>query len=130
MRTRTLLGIAAAAGALVALPGGAGVAGAAVRGASCRAPFQIQYQRGSYFRGDTHQIRITSSHRQISTGVSRITFRWRALNRNRVCGVTLVDGQGRLHRLPTGSQSGSYSFRQGEGPYPFESFTITAARHR
>jgi hypothetical protein len=125
-----LLGIAATAGALVALPGAAGVAGAAAKGSSCRAPFQIQYQRGSYFRGDIRQIRITSSHRQISTGVSRITFRWRALLRNRICGVTLVDGQGRAHRLPSGSQSGSYSFRQGEGPYPFESFTITAARHR
>jgi hypothetical protein len=133
MRTRTSLALLAAC-ALAAPPAAslasAGGRAAAGRGATCANPYAIAYQRGSYFRGDTRQIRITSSHRQIGTGVSRITFRWRALGRNRICSVVLVDGHGMPHRLRSGRISGSYSFRQGEGPYPFESLTIAAARRR
>jgi hypothetical protein len=131
MRTRTLLAAATAAGTIAAVPVAAPAAApAAARGSSCRSPFAIAYQRGSYFRGDIRQIRITSSHRSIGTGLSRITFRWRGLHRNRICSVVLVDGRGRPHRLRSARTHGTYSFRQGEGPFPFRSFTITAARHR
>jgi hypothetical protein len=137
MRTRTSLALLAAC-ALAAPPAASLASGApapartaaVARGQTCKNPFALAYQRGFYFRGDTRQIRITSSHRQIATGVSTITFRWRALRRNRICAVVLVDNRGRSHRLRTGVAKGSYSFRQGEGPYPFRSFTITAARHR